>query len=72
VKAGISGITLQETLRGKPQIKKGAKAMAEILTEGELAPDFQLPSNQGKDVRLTDMRGKKVVLYFYPKDNTSG
>ena len=46
--------------------------MEEILTEGELAPDFQLPSNQGKDVRLTDMRGKKVVLYFYPKDNTSG
>ncbi len=40
---------------------------------GELAPDFALPNASGELVRLSDFRGKKeVVLYFYPKDNTSG
>src|SRR5271155_217420 len=44
----------------------------EELKEGSAAPDFKLPSSSGKDVRLSDFRGKKVVLYFYPKDDTSG
>jgi peroxiredoxin Q/BCP len=39
---------------------------------GVLAPDFTLPSEQGTPVRLADFRGKWVVLYFYPKDFTSG
>jgi peroxiredoxin Q/BCP len=43
-----------------------------MLTEGTLAPDFTLPSDGGSEVTLSDYRGKKVVLYFYPKDNTSG
>ena len=43
--------------------------MAEV---GELAPDFTLPSDEGGDVTLSKMRGKKVVLYFYPKDDTPG
>ncbi len=34
--------------------------------------DFELPSNTGEVVRLSDLKGKKVVLYFYPKDNTPG
>ena len=42
------------------------------LKEGSLAPDFTLPSSTGKDVRLQRLRGKKVVLYFYPKDDTPG
>lgn len=46
--------------------------MAEIPKEGQVAPDFELPSDHGETVRLSDFRGKKVVLYFYPKDNTSG
>ena len=40
--------------------------------EGHIAPDFALPSSSGKSVRLSDLRGKNVVLYFYPKDDTPG
>ena len=43
-----------------------------MLTEGTIAPDFQLLADDGREVRLSDYRGKKVVLYFYPKDNTPG
>ena len=43
-----------------------------MLTVGSKAPDFSLPSNDGGTVSLKSLRGKKVVLYFYPKDNTSG
>lgn len=39
---------------------------------GDKAPDFNLPDAQGKLVSLSDLNGKKVVLYFYPKDDTSG
>jgi peroxiredoxin Q/BCP len=39
---------------------------------GEIAPDFELPNDEGKLVKLSDYRGKKVVLYFYPADFTSG
>ncbi|MGQ9685107.1 MAG: peroxiredoxin [Thiobacillaceae bacterium] len=40
--------------------------------QGQLAPDFELPATGGHPVRLSDQRGKLVVLYFYPKDNTPG
>lgn len=40
--------------------------------EGSLAPDFTLPSQEGSSVSLKDYRGKWVVLYFYPKDQTPG
>ena len=43
-----------------------------MLTIGKKAPDFVLPDAEGKLVRLKDFAGKKIVLYFYPKDNTSG
>jgi thioredoxin-dependent peroxiredoxin len=39
---------------------------------GDLAPDFQLPSTRGRDLRLEELRGKDVILYFYPKDDTPG
>src|SRR6266568_7142591 len=39
---------------------------------GETAPDFELPDDEGEKVKLSDFRGKKVVLYFYPEDFTSG
>jgi peroxiredoxin Q/BCP len=47
-------------------------AKAKEIIEGGSAPDFELPSSDGGKVRLSDLRGKKVVLYFYPKDDTSG
>jgi peroxiredoxin Q/BCP len=43
-----------------------------MLQKGTLAPDFTLPADGGSEVSLSDYRGKQVVLYFYPKDNTSG
>ncbi len=42
------------------------------LQIGGPAPDFALPSDEGTTVRLSDFRGRRVVLYFYPKDDTSG
>lgn len=43
-----------------------------MLKIGEKAPDFTLKDQNGKAVSLSDFAGKKVVLYFYPKDNTPG
>ena len=40
--------------------------------KGSKAPDFRLPLDTGEVVRLSDFRGKKVALYFYSKDGTSG
>jgi peroxiredoxin Q/BCP len=42
------------------------------LAEGDPAPDFNLPGAGGETVSLSSLRGKKVALYFYPKDDTSG
>jgi len=43
-----------------------------MVEEGSPAPDFELQSDTGETVRLSSLRGKPVVLYFYPKDHTSG
>ena len=43
-----------------------------MLKTGDLAPDFTLTDKDGNSVSLSDFKGKKVVLYFYPKDNTPG
>lgn len=43
-----------------------------MLEVGQKAPDFVLQNQNGEEVKLSDYKGKKVVLYFYPKDNTSG
>jgi len=42
------------------------------LTEGQQAPAFTLPDQDGREVSLEDYRGRRVVLYFYPKDDTPG
>jgi peroxiredoxin Q/BCP len=42
------------------------------ISAGIIAPDFELPDQTGRPVRLSDLRGSPVVLYFYPKDDTPG
>ncbi len=43
-----------------------------MVDEGQQAPDFELSSDTGEPVKLSELRGKPVVLYFYPKDDTPG
>ena len=43
-----------------------------MVEEGKKAPDFKLKNQDGETISLKDFKGKNVVLYFYPKDNTSG
>lgn len=43
-----------------------------MVEEGKKAPDFELPDADGKPVKLSKLKGAPVVLYFYPKDDTSG
>ena len=43
-----------------------------MIEEGKPAPDFELQSDSGDTVKLSELRGKPVVLYFYPKDDTPG
>ena len=72
-------------LREKPELKEAAAKWshdsvprdqktkeADMLEVGIKAPDFELPDQNGKMHSLKEYRGKKVILYFYPKDNTSG
>lgn len=49
--------------------REGAKSM---LEKGTQAPDFILQDKEGRDVKLSDFLGHRIVLYFYPKDNTPG
>ncbi len=46
--------------------------MATQPTEGRKVPDFTLPSDGGREIRLSGLRGRNVVVYFYPKDDTTG
>src|SRR5262245_15967632 len=43
-----------------------------MLKEGDKAPAFELESDAGSKIKLSDFKGKKLVLYFYPRDNTPG
>jgi peroxiredoxin Q/BCP len=43
-----------------------------MLKEGDIAPDFTAKNQKGEEVKLSDHKGEKVVLYFYPKDDTPG
>jgi thioredoxin-dependent peroxiredoxin len=51
--------------------REGGRKMAHLKT-GDRAPDFGLLDQNGKKVELKDFKGKKLLLYFYPKANTSG
>jgi thioredoxin-dependent peroxiredoxin len=48
------------------------KAVMGVLAEGDIAPDFELPTDGSGTLRLSELRGKKVILYFYPADDTKG
>jgi thioredoxin-dependent peroxiredoxin len=49
-----------------------AKASTEALKVGDKAPDFCLKTDDGKEVTLKDFKGKRVLLFFFPKANTPG
>jgi peroxiredoxin Q/BCP len=46
--------------------------MAQDVTVGDKAPELAIPDQDGKPIKLKDLKGKQVVLYFYPKDDTPG
>ena len=52
--------------------KKPVSLPDTVPAVGSVAPDFTLPADDGSMVRLSDLRGRRVVLYFYPKDDTPG
>src|SRR5258706_12813997 len=56
----------------RPFQTQDSKLQVAKLKEGDKAPDFSVRDGEGQTVRLKDLRGKKVVLYFYPKDDTPG
>ena len=58
--------------RGSPLAKLMQQEVNMAIEEGKTAPAFTLPDANGKKVSLKDFRGKNIVVYFYPKDNTSG
>lgn len=58
------------SLRGVVQLLTRGKAT--MLEPGDPAPDFEVNDHHGNRVRLSDLRGKKVVLWFYPKADTPG
>jgi len=53
-------------------VKKPASLPDTVPAVGSMAPNFTLPSDDGSTVQLSDLRGQRVVLYFYPKDDTPG
>jgi peroxiredoxin Q/BCP len=68
-------VTKKETATTKARSKAPAKSVPPAkgkLEAGQKAPAFTLPSDDGKSVSLKSLAGKKVVLYFYPKDDTPG
>ncbi len=62
----------KKAVKKAPPAKKAAASQVSVSLAGKQAPAFSLPSDDGKTVSLKDLRGKRVVLYFYPKDDTPG
>lgn len=58
------------TIRGI--IRAMTRGAGQLLQPGDTAPDFEAVDHNGNTVRLSDLRGKKVVLWFYPKADTPG
>ncbi|TVQ77482.1 MAG: thioredoxin-dependent thiol peroxidase [Bradymonadales bacterium] len=69
-RAGQSAIEASE--RGLQLVESATGAEAQRLSVGDRAPQFVLPNQKGEPISLESFRGKRVVLYFYPKDDTPG
>jgi peroxiredoxin Q/BCP len=65
--AGALDLPIQHTF-----LAERPRAMSDWLDEGKAAPDFTLAADDGSKVKLSELRGKPVVLYFYPRDDTPG
>jgi peroxiredoxin Q/BCP len=52
--------------------KRQKKGTFKMIDDGKKAPDFKLPDEAGKTIQLSKLKGRPVVVYFYPKDDTSG
>jgi thioredoxin-dependent peroxiredoxin len=73
VKRTVKKITPKSTTKNSRPAKSKTQTMLDGMPrEGQLAPDFTLPDQHGHAVTLSKLRGTKVVLYFYPKDDTPG
>ena len=71
----MSMYTGHKMISGNKRTRKqveNTKAEENMLEVGKKAPDFELPDQNGEMHKLSDYAGKKVILYFYPKDNTPG
>lgn len=60
------------TYQMKSDKRKAITMTRSLVQEGDKAPDFKLSDDQGETVQLSRLKGQPVVLFFYPKDNTSG
>jgi thioredoxin-dependent peroxiredoxin len=69
---GVPGVPAPRKRRGKGAQLSMLDYPGESLTVGMPAPEFSLPSTLGRRVTLSEFRGKRVILYFYPKDDTPG
>lgn len=69
-------VTKKTTKAPKKKIRKTASASppapGAALKKGDTAPDFRIPNDAGHETGLSDFRGRRVILYFYPKDDTAG
>jgi thioredoxin-dependent peroxiredoxin len=68
----VAAIVAVLLIAGAAALPLMLRAADSTLTPGSSAPEFTLPSQDGSNISLKDYRGKWVVLYFYPKDMTSG
>ncbi len=68
---GSTTVKAAKRSTSKPK-EQGSNVTSTVLTVGKRAPSFSLPDDQGQIVKLSSLKGKKVVLFFYPKDNTPG
>jgi AhpC/TSA family len=69
----LGGESSRTAPRGWTGPRHGARtAPMPLLNTGDVAPDFTLPSHDGKTVKLSELKGKTVVIWFYPKADTPG